>query len=218
MQSPFLLMVVDHEHSTTLRERMDAAGCVFEFVVFSPAPGAPVDETLHRQALAGMGCFLAASRENRQAAQTGHYLPEVYDPQADSDWQVHKASATALSPAQRRNLTLSEDYANDLLALYAPFSNPPYGTRFKDGEAQSRATFQEWLDVLGLQDRDDVVVLDWVNGYTFNWIGTTESPLPEWEPWSEYFEDGLEWWGIWCLTVWNPERNTLSVLVASATD
>lgn len=97
MQSPFLLTVVDHEHSTTLRERMDAAGCVFEFVVFSPAPGAPVDETLHRQALAGMGCFLAASREHRQSAQTGHYLPEVYDPQADSDWQVHKASATALS-------------------------------------------------------------------------------------------------------------------------
>ena len=36
--------------------------------------------------------------------------------------------------------------------------------------------------------------------------------------WSNYFDDGLDWWGVWCLTIHNPQRQTLSALAASATD
>jgi hypothetical protein len=54
-----------------------------------------------------------------------------------------------------------------------------------------------------------VVVRDWVGD-------------PQREPgrsaWSPYFDDGKEWWGIWCLTVWNPRRRTLSAMMASQTD
>ena len=41
---------------------------------------------------------------------------------------------------------------------------------------------------------------------------------PERSTWSAYFEDGKEWWGIWCFTVWNPRRGTLAAVMASTTD
>lgn len=219
MESPFLLTIVGHEQSTALRERMDDAGCVFEFVLFRPAPEALVDETLHRQALQGMGCFLAASAENWLAAQAGNYLPEVYSPQADDDWRVDKAIATPLSQAQVRNLTLTEDYEHGPLALYASYTGAPYGVSFEGGEAGAQSTFHEWLELLGLEEHNDVVVINWVNGYALQWISNAEHALAGWESWSPwYFEDGLEWWGIWCLTIWNPRLNTLSVVVASTSD
>ncbi|WP_167659284.1 hypothetical protein [Pseudomonas fluorescens] len=34
----------------------------------------------------------------------------------------------------------------------------------------------------------------------------------------DYFDDGPEWWGVWCLSIWNPKRGTLAVLAASTTD
>ena len=32
------------------------------------------------------------------------------------------------------------------------------------------------------------------------------------------FNAGLEWWGIWCLTIHHPRRQTVAALAASATD
>jgi hypothetical protein len=67
----------------------------------------------------------------------------------------------------------------------------------------------EFCAAVGLLPNHDIEVLDWVG-----------DPLmePERSNWSKYFEDGKEWWGIWCLTVWNPRRQTLAALIASSTD
>ncbi len=36
--------------------------------------------------------------------------------------------------------------------------------------------------------------------------------------WSEYFDDGHEWWGALCLTVYDPSLDRFAVIMASATD
>lgn len=88
-------------------------------------------------------------------------------------------------------------------ALERAFLDPPYGTKL---EAKA---FSEWAAVLGLLPADGVNVIDWVGN-------------PDEEPgrstWCDYFDAGKEWWGIWCLTVFNPRCRTLCVLAASTTD
>ena len=36
--------------------------------------------------------------------------------------------------------------------------------------------------------------------------------------WSEYFDDGHEWWGVLCLTVYDKSLDRFVVIMASATD
>ncbi len=36
--------------------------------------------------------------------------------------------------------------------------------------------------------------------------------------WSDYFDDGREWWGTLCLTVYDPSLDRFAVILASATD
>ncbi|MOA62241.1 hypothetical protein D3C78_1875990 [compost metagenome] len=59
--------------------------------------------------------------------------------------------------------------------------------------------------------------MSWVDNFNLNWTASDEYD-PAREPWSDYFDDGLEWWGVWCLSIWNPKRRTLAVLAASTTD
>ncbi|NUU38812.1 hypothetical protein, partial [Pseudomonas sp. C2B4] len=132
-------------------------------------------------------------------------------------WELEKAVASPLNQEEIHNLVLTEDYIRGPLALYGHFREPPYGTEFKGGELEARSLFNEWCQVIGLEEQDDVVVINWVKGFKKEWVNNDDAILGR-ESWSDYFDAGLEWWGVWCLTIWNPKRRTLSALIASTTD
>lgn len=49
--------------------------------------------------------------------------------------------------------------------------------------------------------------------------GTEKLEVYEWTTdWSEYFDEGHEWWGTLCLTVYDKTLNRFAVIMASATD
>lgn len=51
MDHSLALKAVDQGKIESLRERMDDAGCIFEFVIVAPDSDALVDESTHRRAL-----------------------------------------------------------------------------------------------------------------------------------------------------------------------
>lgn len=213
----FLLTVIEQKRTTCLRNRMRTAGCVFDFVVFSPDPNVIVDEHLHRQALLGMDYYQWAAYKTPELAETGDYLPCEYAPIPDWDWDVERAVATPLTLAEVKNLTVMQKNESGPTALYEAFCHPPYSARFKRGESEAQSLYCEWLELLGIEAQDDIVVINWVDAYEERW-GRLDGNMPVERPWGAFFEWGLEWWGIWCLTVWNPRKHTLSVLVASTSD
>jgi hypothetical protein len=74
------------------------------------------------------------------------------------------------------------------------FLEPPYTSRYTDAdfEAVNAALFPEGTE--GLE------VYRWNTG------------------WSDYFDDGREWWGTLCLTVYDKKVDRFVVIMASATD
>ncbi len=49
--------------------------------------------------------------------------------------------------------------------------------------------------------------------------GQDELEVFEWTTdWSDYFDDGREWWGTLCLTVYDKSLDRFAVIMASATD
>lgn len=88
--------------------------------------------------------------------------------------------------------------------LYNKFSDPPYRLRGTDQEKLK--LWQDLISFVGLkeQDKNAITVLDWA--------------IHNHGHWSSFFDDGLEWWGIWCLTVYNANQNSLGCLIASSTD
>ena len=217
MHSPFLLTVVEQAQTTSLRKRMQTAGCVFEFVVFSPVSNANINEQLHRQALLGMSYYQIAAYETPELAELGDYLPSEYAPVPDWDWDVERAVATPLTLDEIHSLTIMQKYKLGLAGLYSAFCHPPHSARFKKGESEAQSVYREWLQLLGIDPQDDIVVINWVDGFEEKWQRLNGDVQVE-KPWGEFFDWGLEWWGIWCLTVWNAKKNTLSVLVASTSD
>ncbi|NWB25521.1 hypothetical protein [Pseudomonas gingeri] len=212
----FGLSVAQPQRSAALRERMNEAGCVFEFVVSEVGPGVSPDESLHRQALRLlheqiMTVAMAWHQQLiRQPQHRDRAIPIV-------TWDLDQAKAVQLEKRWVRSLVRGGSVEEEGRGLYQAFCDPPYGTRFSGGEEHAQALFQEWMDLLGFCEQDDIVVLNWVDGCLADLQASVDSPAGR-VPWSDYFDAGLEWWGIWCLTVWSPERRTVSALVASATD
>ncbi len=74
------------------------------------------------------------------------------------------------------------------------FLYPPHGSRYTD------ADFDRVNAALFPNGTDGLEVYKW----------TTD--------WSEYFDDGHEWWGTLCLTVYDKSLDRFAVILASATD
>lgn len=212
-----MLKVVEKESTASLRERMDSAGCVFKFVVLSPESEIEADESMHRHALIELHELLMT-----EAMEWHENLikdPKYGDyPKPLISWDLESAIATPLSLDEVRYLT-STDRTDifERLALYACFVNPPYRAQFKNGETEAQSVFLKWCELLGLNEIDDVSVVSWVEGLNTGLHGYDDT-ISSVEPWSNYFDAGLEWWGVWCLTIWNPKRRTISALIASTTD
>ena len=50
-------------------------------------------------------------------------------------------------------------------------------------------------------------------------MGTDELIIYEWSTdWSDYFDDGHEWWGACCWSIYDPKTARFTVIMASATD
>ena len=64
--------------------------------------------------------------------------------------------------------------------------------------------YQEWLDKMksghGPNGFDKLEIFEW----------STD--------WSSYFDDGLEWWGARCVSIYDKECDRFVVIAASATD
>ncbi|WP_422775763.1 hypothetical protein ACOXXE_14700 [Pseudomonas mediterranea] len=211
-----MLKVIEQQSSASLRQRMEEAGCAFEFIVLAPEAGEVITPAHHRQAVDQL--FLAIRHlwleRHRQMILDPRYA-DIAPP--EMRWDLDKARAKSLNRQEIGQLMRTDREAHNppSFALYEAFCEPPYGTRFGDGHSQ--VLFREWLDLLGLEAGVEVEVLNWVDNFNLNWLASDE-PDPARDPWSDYFDDGLEWWGVWCLSIWNPRRRTLSVLAASTTD
>jgi len=210
------LKVFEETKRELLIERMDDAGCVFNFIVFELESEVIVDESVHRRALVGLHKQLMSEALDGHAQliknpeYAGNSAPEI-------SWELEKAVLTLLSDEELKNLMLTEDYVRGPLALYGHFREPPYGTKFKGGEREAQELFHEWRIAIGLEENSGVTAINWVKGINTTWVDR-EDAIPGRESWSNYFDSGLEWWGIWCMTIWNPERRTISALIASTTD
>ena len=194
-----------------LRERLTQAGCVFEFAVCLTDTERQVSEDVHRQALHALYAqILRSRREHAQAVRLRH--PELNFEEKPLRWQPELATASAWDASSLRDpaefgAARGPLPASDFERLFGGFRNPPYPMRWQDG------LFAEWCTALGLLPNEDVQVLDWLGPWT-----PTQGINPLRCDWSNYFDDGLDWWGVWCLSIHNPQRQTLAALAASATD
>lgn len=88
----------------------------------------------------------------------------------------------------------SSDYEKGKLNYRKAFLYPPHTNRYngKDFVRVNRALFPNGTD--------DLEVYEW----------STD--------WSDYFDDGHEWWGTLCLTVYDKSKDRFAIIMASATD
>ncbi|SHL15122.1 hypothetical protein [Phytopseudomonas punonensis] len=192
-----MLQPMQSQRLDELRTRLEEAGCVFDFVVTTLDPTAKPGEAEHRQVLG----LLFESIQERARIWQQKLIAQ------DASYANHRWPELAADVAQARPQTLTADAIRGLASenglLCRNFRDPPYGTQLQV------ADFRDWLQVLRLYPDEGLQVLDWA--------GDADRE-PQRSAWSDYFDDGKEWWGIWCLTLYNPRRRTLSALAASATD
>lgn len=192
-----MLQPLRNQRLDELRTRLEQAGCVFDFAVTTLDPTATPGEAEHRLALQ----MLFETIEERARIWRQELIAR--EPRyAEQRWQPVQANL-----AQARPQVLTADDVRELIRddglLCRNFRDPPYGTGLQVTD------FREWLQVLKLHPDEGLQVFDWVGNADVE---------PQRSSWSSYFDDGKEWWGIWCLTLYNPRRRTLSALAASATD
>lgn len=196
------MQCIDNASIHALREQMVQAGCVFDYSIYI-VPMATVTEVEHKVVLSALFTQIQAEQECHWRSLIAH-SPE-YANKVCPDLGVNLTLASA-QVLDARQITLLCQRTTES-ALFRAYTDPPYGTRWSS--AQAEYAFATWLDQLGLIAEDNISVLDWVGD---------PDVQPERSTWSNYFNEGKDWWGIWCLTVWNPARRTLAVLAASTTD
>ena len=104
-------------------------------------------------------------------------------------YDAGKADGRFINPEE-----LFSPVQNDGLNYRKAFLHPPYETDYKNAD------------------------FDFINAALFP-DGTDGLEVYEWSTdWSEYFDDGHEWWGALCYTVYDKNLDRYAVIMASATD
>lgn len=113
-----------------------------------------------------------------------------YDADGELEWQYD------IEKAEAKKITADElfEVKNEKLTYRSAFLNPPYPNGYMN------ADFDRVNDALFSGGREALEVYEW----------TTD--------WSEYFDEGHEWWGTLCLTVYDKTLDRFVVIMASATD
>ena len=108
-------------------------------------------------------------------------------------------SPRAFLEERERELSLHKAFSADLEPGYLhAFVDPPYGLRLSPEKVQR--------------------IFDTLNEHLFGGF-TDDLEIFRWSTdWSNFFADGLEWWGAYWWTIHDRTRGIVSVLAASATD
>ena len=127
--------------------------------------------------------------ESHRRALKAACIKLFYDA-GDVEWQYD------IEKAEANKITADELFAteNKKLTYRSAFLNPPYPNGYKD------ADFERVNNALFPDGMEEIEIYKW----------TTD--------WSEYFDDGHEWWGALCLTVYDKKLDRFVVIMASATD
>lgn len=192
-----MLESLENDEIDELRQRLSQRGCVFEFTLCLADEQEVVDYEVHRHALTVLFDQINRRLQKERADLTAQEPGFATLPWFELEVQVEKAYPRRLSAIESRALTEPRG------VLEGAFLNPPHGTSLSEKD------FREWLEVLQLLPDTELEVFDWVGD---------PNEEPQRSSWSNYFADGREWWGVWCLTAFNPVRRTLCVMIASSTD
>ena len=111
-----MLTLVEDEHSQALRQQLEAAFCVFDFVRLAVEPGVEVNQALHRQGLQHLYQYLMARRREawKKLRQDPRYA-DVGEPQMR--WEPERALPERLSPQQVRQLVCEDPVSYTHLTL-----------------------------------------------------------------------------------------------------
>ena len=121
-------------------------------------------------------------------------LKQAFQTLSEDDWEC----TFDLVAARGKQIGVGELFApprkTEELNYRGAFLYPPHGVRYTD------ADFDRLNAALFPKGTDGLEVYRW----------TTD--------WSNYFDDGHEWWGTLCLTVFDKRMGRYAVILASATD
>jgi len=114
----------------------------------------------------------------------------VDDEEESWNYDVGKADAKEISSAE----LFASDVKKGELNYCKAFLYPPHGNNY------NMMDFNKINSVLFPNGKDELEVYEW----------TTD--------WSDYFDDGHEWWGTLCVTIYDKSLDRFVVIMASATD
>lgn len=214
------LAPLEEAEAQALRDTLRRVGSAFEFVVCRVPEGVDEAGEAHHRAVLRLLCddIVAECDDYRRTTiARDPSLADAFGPRLAFDVDAARATprdAAAVVAAERFAPLHRVSYQRDPAQvswfewLCQAFGDPPYTLDVAD-EAERASLFPRFCACTGMLPGEGIAVHDWVGD-------------PEREPgrsaWSPYFDDGKEWWGIWCLTVWNPRRRTLAAMMASQTD
>ena len=108
---------------------------------------------------------------------------------------------------ERHGVVLYDNvYENGKIPYWYAFLEPPFGTAavIKDGKVLRNKYGKEDFDIVNRalfpEGTEQLIVCEW----------TTD--------WSDYFDDGHEWWGAACWSIYDPKMDRYVVIMVSATD
>ncbi|OSI17413.1 MULTISPECIES: hypothetical protein [Neisseria] len=223
-----------------LRQRMENAVNVFHFAVWPWQQERVPDTAAYRAAIeAVFEHFIRPERDMLREQSRLYYENRKAEHEINHDPRsVRQIRERLIREAEREQVRLSltlnieeahpAELDNDFLCpfeelkfsatdenqwfkkLFYHFCNPPYGLHGLTREEEI-VLWQDFCVLVGLIKADKPIVTDWIQHQVSDRNLVTH-------PFSNYFDDGLDWWGVWCLTVFNPKNKTLAVIVASASD
>ena len=191
-----------HPHrQAALCAKLNRAGVVFRFGVWQ-APAHSDPEATHAAALAALFAQILQADHDAQAERIAQYHAERLAAARNDTERAKIRRAAAQNPLPP--LSFHPQAAR----------SAPLDTRFIQPAAR-RALWADFCEQTGLLPEAGISVRDWVRHNSYNHTGRAQYSR---HPLSNYFDAGLEWWGIWCLTIHHPRRQTVAALAASATD
>ena len=110
------------------------------------------------------------------------------------DWELSFEAGKITAKQVSTEELFAKNRKSGKLSFYNAFLNPPYANDYNEND------FISLISALFPEGTDNLEAFSW----------STD--------WSDYFDDGKEWWGTLCLTVYDKSKKRFAVIMASATD
>ncbi len=133
------------------------------------------------------------------------------DDESSFGYDIDLAASVSISPAEL--LALPVPLSEKVLRRSNGTVKKIYNIRTDGGEIPYWQAFM--FSPYGINETEDFIK---VNSKLFN-AGSDHLEVLKWSTdWAEYFDDGREWWGNLCVTVYDRLLDRYVVIMASATD